>query len=104
MLIKINFPFKIARTNYADKQVVMINAKNEELFKSMEKIKRDNEKTNDPIRRDIQFWSGVFGRFSKRECLHCKKEIVISPVGDGYHITKDGIVHIHCLDAYLGRR
>nr|DAM29866.1 MAG TPA: hypothetical protein [Caudoviricetes sp.] len=104
MLIKINFPFKIVRTNYVDEQVAKTNAKNKDLFKSMEKMKRENQKIHDQIKRDIQFWSGVFGRFSKQECLHCKKEIVISPIGSGYYIEKDGVVHIHCLDEYLGRR
>lgn len=55
--------------------LIKINAKDKELFKSMEKTKRDNEKIHNPIRRDIQFWSGVFGQFYKQECLHCKKRL-----------------------------
>ena len=64
----------------------------------------DKAKRHDEIKRDIQFWSGVFGRFSKQECLHCGKELVISPIGSGYYIEKDGVVHIHCMNEYLERR
>lgn len=56
------------------------------------------------MRRDIQFWSSVFGRFSKQECLHCGKELAISPIGSGYYIEKDGVVHMHCMNEYLERR
>lgn len=75
-----------------------------DMRRDIDKAKREIEKRHDEIKRDIQFWSGVFGRFSKQECLHCGKELVISPIGSGYYIEKDGVVHIHCMNEYLERR
>lgn len=99
MKIDIRLPFiTIVKTdNLADMRRDIDKAKRE-----IEK--REIEKRHDEIKRDIQFWSGVFGRFSKQECLHCGKELVISPIGSGYYIEKDGVVHIHCMNEYLERR
>ena len=44
-----------------------------DMRRDIDKAKREIEKRHDEIKRDIQFWSGVFGRFSKQECLHCGK-------------------------------
>lgn len=111
MILNIRFPFMIVKTDYLKEQTQKTEARLEdtikslnEKIKSMEKMKREIEGTCDKVKRDIQFWRDIFGRFSKQECLHCKKEIVISPIGDGYYIEKDGVVHRHCLDEYLGRR
>lgn len=77
MKIDIRFPFTIVKTDYLA-----------DMRRDIDKAKREIEERHDEIKRDIQFWSSVFGRFSKQECLHCGKELVISPIGSGYYIEK----------------
>ena len=106
MKIDIRLPFiTIIKTDTLADMRRDIDKAKRDIDKAKREIeKREIEKRHDEIKRDIQFWSGVFGRFSKQECLHCGKELVISPIGSGYYIEKDGVVHIHCMNEYLERR